>query len=577
MNSQGGNVLKKIVLYLLVIALSAAVLPFNTLAAHDAPFTLTVTSTDGADVIIGPKNDSGKLSFRLAPTNGVFGESFTLDKIVNKSSNEQIELNSSVSSSWTSCYIGSYTMHFNELDAGMTVEFELYWTDSKGVQKTETAEFKLSKPEPKAEVKTDLDGLIAVPGATVTVNYEVTNVGNVPIDHIYVSDDIICGLIGKSYIYATERSSDVLKVGESIVQSVSFVIDGTITSAPVVVYAYNNKTYEAKGDVCEISVNEVVPEISLYCDNYSLSEKNAEQTFFYTIHNTSAVTLTNVRVYDSDGSNAHLVCDPFELPAGEIYENSYTLNITKSGFYKFKVVYSYEGADGDKEISAKTDKSIRLPNEVYLKISEISPESISEAGDVIFTLTIENGTTSELKDINITEASNLADPLNVNVIIPAATQTKKAEYSCDMTTRIPSSGTKVKFVLSYKIDNELYTTYTSYDVRFDSPLVTPTPFEEQQEPEGNTNGLLLWILIGVLLLLLIAALIVILVILKKKSSFIESEPVVKRRVSSGFDDDYGYDGDDIPDDGMDDMTDEIIPEESIDDIDDDGVRIYKKK
>lgn len=325
--------------------------------------------------------------------------------------------------------------------------------------------------------------------------------------YVTILDDQITKLLGKSYIYSNTRSNESLAVGHSIEESILIELDQTIVSKPVVTYAYI-ESGKTEGTETTITVDEVVPELTLTCDNYSVAAKGDKHKFNYTIKNPSQeLDLTNVYVYDGDTANAAVVYGPFTLAAGQSYSGSYEIPVSTSGFYKFKVTYSYSGADETKEVSAKTEKALKLPNDVSFTIDSISPEVITEAGDVTFTLLIENGTASMLQNITITEENKLMDPVNIDVIIPAASNGTNSKFTQDVTVNIKESGTKLRFVLTYKMDGETSTLKTSYDVMFNDILTPPTatiPATEAPIQENKGIPAFVWILIGILVLILIA-------------------------------------------------------------------------
>ena len=259
------------------------------------------------------------------------------------------------------------------------------------------------------------------------------------------------------------------------------------------------------------------------------------------------------------------------------------LPVTKSGYYKFKILYSYEGADGQKELSAKTDKQVRLPNEVFMDISSVSPEIITEPGDMTFTLNIENGTAYELRNLSITEENNLFEKIELtNIVIPAMKNGTAGTYTYRITVAIPATDTRVRFNLSYNINGEVSTINTSYDVRFALPGQTATPTISVTATPDNTvddegSNLLIWVLICILILLILLILIIVLLFLRKGKGGPEEPHSVKRRIGAGYADDED-DSDDYYDD---DELEEIPVDESYggdvtdSDYDDDGVKIYR--
>ncbi len=576
---------KKLLSVLLAISIilsAIGVISLGNVFAETAPFTFAVSSASGSDIILDSTNEyKAQIKFNVSARNITFSETITLVKIVNTSTKVELSLGQTKIEEDTS---GSWSMNtlmeFLPIDSGKTVVFDLHWLDAEGNPQIEKAELKLALPNPKVKITMEPDALSVAPGSVVTLNYEVLNVGNVALNYLNLTDEAVSTILDPDEpkpIISNNRSDQILEAGEAITKQVQVALDGTLISKPKAVFSYGGKSYEQVGETVTIAAEEIVPTVQFTCSNYSVAVKGTIQTFNYTIVNNNNVTLTNIRVYDSDAENAQLIYGPFDLDAEQEYTGSHDMAVTKSGFYKFKVVYSFEGAEEDKELLVKTDKAIKLPNEVYLKINKIFPEALTEPGELTFTLTIENATNSELRDLVISEDAGLMEDLVLkNIIVPAATDGVAGSETRDVTVNIPRTDTRVKFSLSYTINGEKATTNVNYDVRFDQiltqPTEAPTPTPEQNKEEDDNGDLIIIILLGFLSLLLIAGIIILLVFIKKNSE--EKEETVRRKVNTVFDEEENYDEEyEIENDSFN----EEYSEEFDDELDDDGVKIYKGK
>lgn len=549
------------------------------------PMDFTVTTQNGDQVVFDKTNQNFTVTFTVSGKNGGFSENFTIDKIVNKSSGYSYTINKVISvgdDTWK--YVADVS--FSPTDVGTSVEFWLYWTDFAGnSNRIQKAAVKVLAPVPQLSIEAVVDSTSAAPGTLMQVKYVIKNTGNVPVKNILIKDKAVSDINGLD----TFTTDDYLSVNGTIIKFVSFLLDGELTLAPAVTFTYDGKGYENAGEQVKLISEEVMPEVSLTCDSYVVAQKGSKHTFNYYITNTSPVKITNIRVYDSDSSNANLVEEIESLDISQSASGSFSVPIEKSGFYKFKIVYTYNGADGDKTLSAKTDKSLKLPNEVYLQVSKVEPDAITEPGQVTFTLLIENSTNYELRDLVITEETGLFDKVTLsNIIIPAMKNGQPGQYTYTIDVNIPKDETTVLFNLGYSINDEHSTINTSYDINFIKATSEPTDTNTPVPVNDDDNNAILWIVLIIIFLLIILALIIVLIILKNRNS---KKPVStsRRKMNSGFDDedgDYELDDDfyidenEIEELDVDSLNEEFANEldNGLDDeLDDDGVKIYKRK
>ena len=522
-------------------------------------------------------NSSVKLQFRFNARNETFSEDFTILSITNEATKDVYSVNKSLTVN-DSSYTFETDVYIPSTKVGKTVEFTLNWKDFSGASRQTSAEIEVVAPNPELSVEAIVDSASTAPGTLTEVKYIIKNTGNVPVKKILIKDKAVSDINGLD----TFTSDDYLSVGGTIIKFVSFVLDGELTLSPSVTFTYDGKGYESKGESLKIASKEIIPEVSLTCETYIVAEKGADHVFNYQITNTSPLKLTNIRVYDSDSENAKLIEEIESLEVSQSTSGSYTIPIEKSGFYKFKIVYTYEGADGDKELSAKTDKSLKLPNEVFMQVSKAEPENITEPGKIKITLLIENSTNYELRDLVITEESNLIDKVTLkNIIIPAMKNGEPGQYSYTAEVDILKDQTALLFNLGYSINNEHSTINASYIVNFVkvSASASPTPTSAVITPNNDNTGLLI-IILAVLFLLIILAVIIVLFILKNKNS--KKNTPSKKRAANTFDDEfdeYEFDQNEfyIEETEIEQLETDTLDMEFDDDMDDEGVKIYKKK
>ncbi len=563
-------------LFTLIMAVNVCFAQPSQTPSAVPPMDFEVYYNNEQKVVINKDNNNAavELEFRFTARGENFSEDFTIVSITNEATKDVYNINKSGTVNQNQVSV-KQAVYIPSTKVGKTVEFTLNWKDFSGASRQTSAEIEVVAPRPELTIEAVVDSPSAAPGTLVQIKYVIKNTGNVPVKNILIKDQAVSDINGLD----TFTTDDYLSINGTIIKFVSVVLDGEINLCPIATFTYDGKAYQNEGESVKIFSQDIMPAVSLTCDSYIASQKGADHTFNYQITNTSTVKITNIRVYNSDSPNAELIEEIPELEISQSVSGSYMVPIEKSGFYKFKIVYTYEGADGDKEISAKTDKSIKLPNEVFLQVSKVEPQNITEPGKVKFTLLIENSTNYELRDLAITEEAGLVDKINLrNIVVPAMKNGEPGTYSTTVEVDIYNDQTTVLFNLSYTVNGEHTTINTNYVVNFvkASPSITPSPTPVQQNNDTDNSGLLI-IILAVLFLLIVLALIIVLVILKNKNT-----PAPKNRKKRVYADDYEEDYEEEFDETefyIEDTSEEIIDTDISldDDLDDDGVKIYKKK
>jgi hypothetical protein len=574
----------------------------------------TVTSTKGSNqvVLLTDKygDTSAEITFNVMSKKEKFEEDFTITTIKNLSTNSTYTIDKALTtgdSKWST----TREISIPSDKIGQSVSFEIYYFKNSAPtdERKTSASIYVVAPQPKLTVEATIITEDIIPASTVQLKYEVKNIGNVPVSNILIADETITS-ITENENNAENEDTDLdteddtlenedtvkkeiftedpyLSVGGTITKDISVKLDGKLTLKPTVTYVYNGKTYTEEGNPVEVSSEEVEPSVSLTCNSYIVSEKGANHPFTYTIKNTTKVPILNLRIYKSDSENAELVEEIEILEVDQEITGIYEASVEKSGIYKFKIVYTYDGADGDISKTYKTDKSLKLPNEVSVEIIKTTPENLKEPGEVTFTLLIENSTANEIRDITISEDAGLFSKISLDSIVVSGLKNGTAgSYTYNVKVNIPKDRTTVLFSVKYSINGEYSTINLPYEVHFirvtDQLNESPTPTQTTSNNNGNDKNPLL-IIIACIFMLIVLALIVVLIILKNKKSVSAGTPsTVRRKVGVGFnyDDDYDYDDYDDDDDSakiedLDEDLDEEYGKEFDEELDDEGVKIYK--
>lgn len=536
----------------------------------DAPMTFTVTTSEGKTEIIQGEADNLHFNFKVLPKGT---EDFTLNKIVNKDTGIEYKINKEISKN-SSGWADSFLVSFNHTDVNKSVTFELQWTDFSGnSNRKTTASFKINVAVPQLSITTTPIGAI-VPGAPITIKYHIQNTGNVTLKNVLLQDSTVAYL-NSSVVFSTE---EFLVPGAMFEREATVTLDGEATLAPSVTYSYKDNSYTTNGTPLTLTAQDVIPTITLECDSYVVSYKGASHRFSYTITNTSAVVLTDVYVYDSDASDAGVVNGPITIAIGETYTGTYEIPVYKSGYYKFKIHYSYEGADAEKIQYAKTDKALRLPNEVFIDIVRVTPETLAGPGEMIFTVLIENGTADDLRNVAIEEEYGLIERIELNTPISAAVGATPTQFQREIKVLIPEGTPVVQFNLYYTINGELSIINTSYDIIFTgdstsapevTSKVTPIPTPQYKNEGHDDSKLDWWIWLLIFLLIFLIALIIILIFVKGRNNAQTADVYVKRKMANAFDD-FDYDQyADLDDNELDALLDEAETAEILETTDSD--------
>ncbi len=609
--------MKKILISLLVIfvilsnifvSATEDITPETTppVTSQTTPFTFTVATTDGKNEIIQGETSDLQLDFNITP-NG--SEDFTITKIEDYSTgNYLLDRTNFVSKDFSTV---SYRINvdFAPVTTDQTVSFVLHWEDSSSNSRKTSASFKIKVAVPKLAVTATPDGPV-IPGAPTVIKYHVENIGNVPVKNILIQDPS-AAFHNSNVIFSPEES---LTPGAYFERQVTVVIDGEMTLSPAVTFTYNGNSYTEKGTAVKLTSTEVIPTLTLSCNKFVAAYKGALHEFNYTIANTTEVKLTNVFVYDSDGEGSGIVEGPLEIEPGAVYTGQYRAVVEKSGYYKFKITYSYEDADGDKEQTAKTEQPLVIPNEILFTVEKATPEKLDDSGKITFTLLVKNPTASELRNVFIGEEHGLFDEIKLPNAIPASDGSNVSFFRYDIPINIPVDTTAVQFKLIYTIDGELFMINTSYDIEYvgsvgkepSTPNTEPTHSVTQAPNTGNDGEkgfnykpLLIFLLIFLLVFLLVF--IIIFFILKNKKDAKATNISVRRKMTDTFDqsdeDDFDTDNFNAPDfiptpmveneeDEINNVTSAILDAHSIEDneefstefddeVDDEGVKIFK--
>jgi len=580
--------MKKIVSILLCLIIVFGLISVVSFAKNDAPFTLKTESADGNEILPSTANNyTARLRFILSASEGGFGQAFTVTG-VRKSNGKTFMLDTpqTVKANWSDCDF-EIDVTFDPSDAeGKTVTFVLIW-DNENAFNSVSATITTGISNPNASVRVNTDQLTVLPDSTITLTYEISNIGNVPLQYVTVTDTEVSRLLGVSYIYRANTDTVKLDVGKSIKKEITFQVgSSSITSLPSVTFAFEGKEHTVKGLETVINVNKVVPKVTLTSDSYNITVSGEEHTFTYKIENTTLVELKDIYVYDGDSETSSIVAGPLTIAPSEELEGTYKLKISKSGNYKVKLTYTYDGADETKTHVIKTEQAFRLPNNVTLSCDTITPNPVTQACDVTFLMKVTNLTETDLHDMSITvydAKGNMLASYKFNIILAAAETTDGNSTTHPISVHVEEANTMLKFVLNYKANDVMDATQFAMQIPFNSvitaptvePTVTATP--EPTDENGNNSNIIKLIIIFAAILLLIAIIIIVLLIIFKKNSapkYYKYE--ARRKMNNDYDDGYVENNYDEQTDGFINYDDSLNePEE--DEYDDEGVKIYKKK
>lgn len=448
-----------------------------------------------------------------------------------------------------------------EEEAGHELTFRLTWVNKDGIEGTSECKVRsVMHLENYIDIGVYPSKTVSVPDDEIEIEYYIKNCNSNDLSFFTLTDESLSGLVPSTTLITPQT----LKSEKSITKKVTVTPQKNLTLSPRIFYSIDNTVYEDNSFNLPIVVGDLVPEVTLTCEDYSPDKAGATQIFNYTIKNNNPIAIENIRIYDSDADDAKLIYGPFTLGSGEEYSGSYEVGVWNSGYYKCKLTYKSTSGTGTATLSIRSDKQIILPADVLFKITDISPKTITESGYVTFTLSVENGTANMLENLTISEKNNLFAPVSLNVSIPSAIGTKKSTTSKEISVLINSDKTNLNFILSYAVDGVRKTIELPYEINFNTSLEIPEDDTPQKNNGENDNSLLIWILICVCILIIIALAIILLFIFRSRAKDEKPTPTTRRRVVSNYDeDDYDDDND-------------YYEDEPEDELDDEGVKIFKK-
>ena len=500
----GIKIMKKILAGLLAfLMIFAGMSMLSTPAkAESGDLDISVTATpDGLyaegnvtlNITLKNKTDNGIQNIKLKATGGSYSDDATVD---------QIEKGQS-----TTVKMENFPVSDDLLDKPITVTVTSYDEGSPALPQSDhpSATVTVSKKTaaPNVTITRSMDKKIVTSGDKVTITYKVTNSGDVTLTNMVLSD-----------MGTTVKTIGTLKAGQnSGTITKEFTITKEASSKPSVSYKV-----EATGDTGTKTIDSAVT-IALATTglNISLSSSKATVKQGETVEvscdlsNLGNVQLVNIDVTDDEGT---VIKSGITLKAGGKTNFTKIYSISESR----DIVFTAAGEDTSGKTVTKTSQklSITVPvdtdnikSNLKLVVSP-SAKTLDKAGTVKFTLTVTNGSTVTLNNVDISETT-LGEIGHLDEMDPG---TQKFEASADLTKET----TFVFSLMANDTDGNNYSISTeplTISVGMASASQSPQPSATEQPTSSGTGLGTLLILFVVLVVLILAAGVVLIILIRQ--------------------------------------------------------------
>lgn len=279
-------------------------------------------------------------------------------------------------------------------ELGQPIALELAWTEN-GEAQSGRVSITVSKynPTPSVKFTRKVSSESVVPGGEVVITYTVTNVGDVDITDISITDN-----------FGVVAETDILPVGSNTwVATKTLRPDKAFSTEPVLTYNVGEYTYNNKANPDSITVRITPPTMSvkLEADAANLAEGDAV-TLVGTLSNTGAVPFTSISV---QATNLGEIYTARDLAVGATRSFSQKTVIAETTVFKLTV--TARDASGNTYTFTSDPVTVNLvdtPAPVSLELYAASDMlQLTSPTDVRFSLTIKNSGRDPLEGVRVTD------------------------------------------------------------------------------------------------------------------------------------------------------------------------------
>ena len=392
--------------------------------------------------------------------------------------NGSVTLKAGEVKTWT----GTWNVNQRTLDNGQIVffvKYVLYKDDGSRDAKSQPIRGKLNATESKTdvEIRRTISPGTARDGQTVTVKYDIVNTGTVSLKNITLEES-------KDISKKVVKVADELKAGETAQVKLPVTMGKKdLTSSAVITFTTGTSTEKQTRKVEEqkITYGEAAMTAKLTSSAKGVAV-NGTVTLTLELKNSGSVNYTDVRVTDATLGD---VFTNQQLGAGETLKLEKEITLTKTTDYQFKITaIDNTGTEVTLDTDALTLTAVDPSKMVHLNVTLASDrtEVYTQPGIVRFTITVENDSEIEAKDVAIYHGTT---KISTIPLIPAG-ETRKLtrDAALSMAGRYQFTAVSVDAlgVSNTFISNEIQ---IAFSVPTPAPLTPTPPAVPTPEPTYN--------------------------------------------------------------------------------------------
>ena len=415
--------------------------------------------------------------------------------------------------------VENYAISDSMLD--QTITFTARWD---GGEASGTGRVTRREITPNLEFSRGVDKRVVSEGSTVTFTYNLENVGEVDLSNITVTDTAFGSSPVRSGI-SLRRQSSGSDYRFSFTQTLT--VTESVTSTPTVTFTANGRTYTQELASLTITVADAGINVSVSADKRE-AEVGETVTVTCELENVGNVDISNITLRDELGT---VIRNGISLRAGA----STTVRTTYVAEEKRNIVITATGTDssGNSVTGRSSGFSVDIteaePSSDGFNVSIIavpSRTSLTEPGEVEFTITVINSSGFDLRNLVLSE-DTIGRIGQISTLEDGAeeefTETFEVEETTDFIFRLTctdADGTE------YEETSTLLTVAVGEDA-----MLSPTPSGIPVE-RGDTTSTLLIILIVIIALIVICGIVFfVLIAQEKKAKKIAAENARRKKLA----------------------------------------------
>lgn len=373
----------------------------------------------------------------------------------------------------TATWSGVYDVNQRTLDNGSVVYFvkyKIYNDSGKAVDQSQPirAKIELQTAEADIEVKRTISPTIASKDQKIVVRYDITNSGTVSLLNVTIEEN--------KDIYKKKQTIEELKPGQTakIEYPVTMGKKDLTSSATITYKAENNsktQTYKVEKQTIKYGVPSLEASLKASAKGTVV---NGTVTLTLTLKNSGSVDYSDIRVTDATLGD---VFANQELKAGKTLELTKEVTIPENMEYQFSVTATDEsGSETTIATEAVSVTAVDPADALTLNVTATpdQTEVYEQPGRVRFTITVENGSNVEAKNVQIAHGNTTI--YTFDSIAAGESRTISRDFALSMAG-------KYRFTVSAQDPLESTLTFESNESQIAFSVPTPAPATPTPAPD----------------------------------------------------------------------------------------------